>query len=61
VAFVTQSSKSSYKAVIVSPERAFDIMVELKDPLSIAKILSAYDFNRIRDCHSQAKRDSTRA
>jgi len=29
--------------------------------LSIAKILSTYDFNRIRDCHSQAKRDSTRA
>jgi hypothetical protein len=29
--------------------------------LSIAKILSAYDFNRIRDCHSQAKRDTTRA
>src|SRR5258707_1143757 len=32
VAFVTQSSKSSYKAVIVSPEQAFRIMVELKDP-----------------------------
>jgi integrase len=32
VAFVTQSSKSNYKAVIVSPEQAFRIMVELKDP-----------------------------
>ena len=32
VAFVTQSSKSSYKAVIVSPEQAFRIMVELRDP-----------------------------
>jgi integrase len=32
VAFVTQSSKSSYTAVIVSPEQAFRIMMELKDP-----------------------------
>jgi integrase len=32
VAFVTQSSKSSYTAVIVSPEQAFRIMLELKDP-----------------------------
>jgi integrase len=32
VAFVSQSSKSSYKAIIVSPEQAFRIMMELKDP-----------------------------
>jgi integrase len=32
VAFVTQSSKSSYKATIVSPEQAFRIMMELNDP-----------------------------
>jgi integrase len=32
VAFVTQSSKSTYTAVIVSPEQAFRIMMELKDP-----------------------------
>ena len=31
VACVTQSSKSSYKAVIVSPEKAFRIMMELED------------------------------
>jgi integrase len=29
VAFVTQSSKSSYKTVLVSPEQAFRIMMEL--------------------------------
>jgi hypothetical protein len=28
--------------------------------LSLAKIQSACDFNRIWHCHSQAKRDSTR-
>ena len=32
VAFVMQSSKSNYAAVIVSPEQAFRIMLELKDP-----------------------------
>jgi integrase len=32
VAFVTQSSRSAYKAIIVSPEQAFRIMMELKDP-----------------------------
>ena len=32
VAFVTQSSKSNYKAVIVSPEQAFGIMMESEDP-----------------------------
>ena len=32
VAFVTQSSKSNYTAVIVSPGQAFRIMLELKDP-----------------------------
>jgi integrase len=32
VTFVTQSSKSNYTAVIVSPEQAFRIMLELKDP-----------------------------
>jgi integrase len=32
VAFVTQSSKSNHIAVIISPEQAFRIMMELKDP-----------------------------
>ena len=32
VRFVTQSSKSNYKAVIVSPEQAFRIMMELEEP-----------------------------
>ncbi len=32
VAFVTQSSKSNYKAVIVSPEKAFRLMMELGEP-----------------------------
>ena len=32
VRFVTQSAKSNYKAVIVSPEQAFRIMMELEDP-----------------------------
>jgi integrase len=32
VAFVTQSSKSNYKAVIVSPDQAFGMMLELRDP-----------------------------
>ncbi len=32
VAFVTQSSRSDYKAVIVSPEQAFRIMMELEEP-----------------------------
>lgn len=32
VAFVTQSSKSNYKAIIVSPEQAFRIMMELEEP-----------------------------
>ncbi len=32
VAFVTQSAKSSYTAIIISPEQAFRIMLELKDP-----------------------------
>jgi integrase len=32
VAFVTQSSKSNYKAVIVSPLQAFRIMMELGEP-----------------------------
>ena len=32
VAFVTQSSKSSYKAIIVTPDQAFRIMMELEDP-----------------------------
>ncbi|MGB9434110.1 MAG: site-specific integrase [Candidatus Acidiferrum sp.] len=32
VAFVTQSSKSNHRAVIVSPEQAFRIMMELGEP-----------------------------
>src|SRR6266404_1467476 len=49
VAFVTQSSKSSYKAVIVSPEQTFRIMVELKDPYRILVFLVAVTGLRISE------------
>jgi integrase len=41
VAFVTQSSKSNYKAVIVSPEQAFRIMMELGEPYRMLVFLVA--------------------
>ena len=49
VAFVTQSSKSSYKAIIVSPEHAFRIMVELKDPYRTLVFLVAVTGVRISE------------
>jgi integrase len=49
VAFVTQSSKSSYTAVIVSPEQAFRIMVELKDPHRMLVFLVAVTGLRISE------------
>src|SRR6266404_3924936 len=49
VAFVTQSSKSSYKAVIVSPGQAFRIMMELKDPYRTLVFLVAVTGLRISE------------
>lgn len=49
VRFVTQSSKSSYKAVIVSPEQAFGIMMELEDPYRTLVFLVAVTGLRISE------------
>ncbi len=49
VAFVTQSAKSSYAAVIISPEQAFQIMLELKDPHRILVFLVAVTGLRISE------------
>jgi integrase len=49
VAFVTQSSKTSYKAVIVSPEQAFRIMMELEEPYRTLVFLVAVTGLRISE------------
>ena len=49
VAFVTQSSKSSYKAVIVTPEQAFRIMMELGEPFRTLVFLVAVTGLRISE------------
>jgi len=49
VAFVTQSSKSNYKAVIVRPEQAFRIMMELEDPRRTVVFLVAVTGLRISE------------
>ena len=49
VAFVTQSSKSGYQAIIVSPEQAFRIMMELKDPYRTLLFLVAVTGLRISE------------
>jgi len=49
VAFVTQSSKSNYKAVIVRPEQAFRIMMELEDPHRTVVFLVAVTGLRISE------------
>src|ERR1019366_997494 len=49
VAFVMQSSKSNYKAVIVSPEKAFRIMMELEDPYRTLVFLVAVTGLRISE------------
>jgi integrase len=49
VAFVTQSSKSSYKAIIVSPEQAFGIMMELEEPYRTLVFLVAVTGLRISE------------
>jgi integrase len=49
VAFVTQSSKSGYKAIIVSPEHTFRIMVELKEPYRTLVFLVAVTGLRISE------------
>ena len=49
VAFVTQSSKTSYKAVIVSPEQAFRIMMQLDDVVRTLVFLVAVTGLRISE------------
>ena len=49
VAFVTQSSKSTYKAIIVSPDQAFRMMMELKDPYRTLMFLVAVTGLRISE------------
>lgn len=49
VAFVTQSSKTCYKAVIVSLEQAFRIMMELEDPYRTLVFLVAVTRLRISE------------
>jgi integrase len=49
VAFVTQSSRSDYKAIIVSPEQAFRMMLELKDPYRTLVFLVAVTGLRISE------------
>jgi integrase len=49
VGFVTQSSKSDYKAVIVSPEKAFRIMLELEEPYRTLVFLVAVTGLRISE------------
>jgi integrase len=49
VRFVTQSSKSNYKAVIVSPEQAFRIILELEEPYRTLVFLVAVTGLRISE------------
>jgi len=49
VRFVTQSSKTNYKAVIVSPEQAFRIMMELEEPYRTLVFLVAVTGLRISE------------
>ena len=49
VKFVTQSSKSNYKAVIVSPEQAFRMMMGLEDPYRTLVFLVAVTGLRISE------------
>jgi integrase len=49
VAFVTQTSKSNYKAVIISPEQAFRIMMELGEPYLTLVFLVAVTGLRISE------------
>jgi integrase len=49
VKFVIQSSKSNYKAVIVSPEQAFCIMTELEEPCRTLLFLVAVTGLRVSE------------
>lgn len=49
VAFVTQSSQSNYRAVIVTPEQAFRIMMNLDDPVRTLVFLVAVTGLRISE------------
>jgi integrase len=57
VAFVTQSSKSNYRAVIVSPEQAFQIMMELQDSCRTLVFLVAVTGLRISEALGLQWRD----
>ena len=57
VKFVTQSSKSNYRAVIVSPEQAFQIMMELKDSCRTLVFLVAVTGLRISEALGLQWRD----
>jgi integrase len=57
VAFVTQSSKSNYRAVIVSPDQAFQIMMELEDPYNTLVFLVAVTGLRISEALGLQWRD----
>ena len=57
VAFVTQSSKTSYKALIVRPEQAFQIMAELEDPYRVLVFLVAVTGVRISEALGLQWRD----
>jgi integrase len=49
VKFVTQSSKSNYKAVIVAPEQVFCIMMELEEPCRTLLFLVAVTGLRVSE------------
>ena len=57
VKFVTQSSKSNYRAVIVSPDQVFQIMMELIDPYSTLVFLVAVTGLRISEALGLQWRD----
>jgi integrase len=57
VKFVTQSSKSNYRAVLVSPEQAFQIMAELEDPYRMLVYLVAVTGLRISEALGLQWRD----
>lgn len=56
-AFVSQSSKSSYKAVIVSPEKALGIITAFKEPYRTLVFLVAVTGLRIREALGLQWRD----
>lgn len=57
VAFVTQSSKSNYRAVIVTPDQAFQIMTGLEDPYRTLVFLVAVTGLRVSEALGLQWRD----